>query len=98
MAKRKRRDQPAKRPLSPEEDRVVLAGVVARFAHAVAKLRSYGSRADFSEEMRLGDDNPDDGGLAASRVLKRPPDRSGSGSAAIREPTDDPDPIGPAQS
>jgi hypothetical protein len=33
-----------------------------------------------------GDEPPDDGGLAGSRVPRRPSDLSGSGSVALAEP------------
>jgi hypothetical protein len=86
MSRRRRVSRGSNRPLSAAEDAVVTAGVVARLAQAVAKLRSYGSHADFTQETLLWEDDEDEGGLAASGVRKRPPDQSGSGSAALPEP------------
>lgn len=65
----------------------VFAGVVAAFATAVERLRGGHHEMEFTEEVSLWDDEGD-GGLAASRVPRVPPDRSGSGSAAMKEPTD----------
>jgi hypothetical protein len=63
----------------------VFAGVVAAFASAVERLRGRpGSEVEFTEVTHLWDD--DDGGLAESRVPRRPAPLSGSGSAALVEP------------
>jgi hypothetical protein len=87
-----RKPKRSNRPLSAEQDIAVTAGVVARFAGAVAKFRSHGSHADFTQESLLwadDEEDEDDGGLAPSGVRKRPPDHSGSGSAELREPEDE---------
>jgi hypothetical protein len=71
----------------------VLAGVAARMAEVIALIRAgrWGPPSG-------GDDPPewpgpdDDGGLAPSGVRSEPPDRSGSGSAALEEPLDPDDP------
>jgi hypothetical protein len=73
-----------------KERESVFAGVIAAFASAVARLRGRRpptTEVDFTEDTLLWDDDPE-GGLAASRVPRRPSDRSGSGSAALTEPTD----------
>ena len=65
----------------------MFAGVVAMFAAAVERLRGRRTEVEFTEETFRWDD--DDGGLAPAAVPRRPPDRSGSGSAALIEPEDD---------
>jgi hypothetical protein len=70
---------------------------VATSAHGLAvpsgtfldtvRIRRHSTEVEFNEETLLWDDE-DDGGLAASRVPLRPPDHSGSESAALVEPTD----------
>jgi hypothetical protein len=68
----------------------IFAGVVAAFAAAIDRFRRrrpYESEVQFTQETLLWEDE-EDGGLAASRVPRRPPDRSGSGSAAAVEPND----------
>lgn len=68
----------------------VFAGIIAAFASAVDRLRWRRRnlpQVGFTQESILWDDDPD-GGLAASRVPRRPPDLSGSGSEALVEPGD----------
>lgn len=79
--------------VGPKERDPVLAGLVFAFASAVERLRRRRrntSVVEFMPETFLWG-NQEDGGLAASRVPLRPPDRSGSGSAAMAEPTDSSD-------
>lgn len=66
----------------------VFARVIALFAGAVARFR--GRRGDIppTTEERLWDDDSN-GGLATSGVRRRPPDLSGSGSAAAEPPSGD---------
>jgi len=68
-----------RRPGARAKD-TVFAGVVVGFAHAVRRLM-FGPPPD----------EPDDGGLAGSRVPRRPPDHFGSGSVALVEPDADSD-------
>ena len=84
----------SRRGRSRKERHSIFAGVVAGFAAAVERLRRrrpYEGEVDFTQETLLWDDNDEDGGLAASRVPRRPPDRSGSGSADLVEPPDSSD-------
>lgn len=69
---RNRRQRPTK-----GEDDPTFAGIVVGFAQAVRKM-IFGPPPT--------DEPPDDGGMAGSRVPRRPPDRSGSGSVALVEP------------
>lgn len=55
---------------SRERDRV-FAGVVAQFQHAVETLRSRRRPFDFGPDQLTRDDEPDDGGQAASGVRRR---------------------------
>jgi hypothetical protein len=55
----------------------VFAGIVLAFAEVIRRF--------------LLPPPPDEGGLAGSRVPRRPPDKSGSGSVALAEPTDEED-------
>jgi len=76
---------------------LVFAGIVARFATAIARFRGRRGGSDESAEVEFTEttllwDDDDDGGLAAARVPRRPPDRSGSGSAAMIEPPMDDEP------
>lgn len=68
----------------------IFAGVVMGFAAAVERLRTRnrGNDVDYTEK-EVYFDIDEDGGLASARVPRRPPDRSGSGSAALIEPADD---------
>jgi len=70
----------------------VLARVAAGFAAVADRLRHRRSvtEVEFTEERHLwgGDE---DGGLASAGVLRRPPDQSGSGSAALAESFDSSD-------
>jgi hypothetical protein len=83
MERRRRRNRAGK-----EQDSV-FAGVVGLFAAAVERLRGRGREVEFTEEWFLWDEEGD-GGLAAAPVPRRPPDRSGSGSAAVIEPIAEP--------
>lgn len=92
MARQSRRDRDPKRRSKDvgsrkHEQDPVFAGIVARFADAIARFRNP-HEVTWTEERQLWD-GQDDGGLAASGVPRRPPDRSGSGSAAMAEPTID---------
>lgn len=67
------------------------------FGAAVERLRNRGREVDYTETTLFWDDE-DDGGLASARVPRRPPDHSGSGSAALVEPTvEDPTRDSPAR-
>jgi hypothetical protein len=70
---------------SRKDRRSIFAGVVMRFAVAVDRLRNRGTEVDYAETTVYFDFD-EDGGLAPSRVPRRPSDRSGSGSAAVHEP------------
>jgi hypothetical protein len=77
-------DEPSSQP-NP-----VLAGVAARMAEVIHFVRAGHWHAPSAGEDpgdRPAEDD-DDGGLAASGVRKMPPDKSGSGSAALSEPDD----------
>ena len=80
----------SRRNTSRKKRHSTFARVVAGFAAAVERFRRgrlHESEIDFNQETLLWDDD-EDGGLAASRVPRRPPDRSGSGSAVLAEPPD----------
>jgi len=66
-----------------------LAVVASYVAAGIARGRrpqEPSSEIGFTETTLLWDDDPD-GGLASARVPLHPPNRSGSGSAALEEPT-----------
>lgn len=68
----------------------ILAGVAARLAEVTELLRSGRWHAPSAGEDPADLLPPDDdGGLATSGVRRRPPDTSGSGSAALIEPLPD---------
>lgn len=72
--KRRRR-----RGRKPDTD-PAFAEVVAGFAHALRRMIL---------AIPPPDEPLDEGGLAGSRIPRRPPDKSGSGSVALIEPRDD---------
>jgi len=86
MSSERRRERAGRGWRGRDKERV-LAAIVSRFADAVARFRGRRGEITWTTEVHLGDD--DEGGLAASGVRRRPPDRSGSGSAALPEPTED---------
>jgi hypothetical protein len=101
VSKRRSKGTPnGRRASRPRTGNPVLAGVAARlgeavrFAQVVDWIRAGRWHAPDSGEgadFRLPDDwrpPDDDGGLTASGVPRVPPDRSGSGSAAVVEPED----------
>jgi hypothetical protein len=67
----------------------VLAGVATRMAEMIDLIRAGRWHAPRAWDAPSDDD--DDGGLAASGVPKTPSDLSGSGSAAVIEPSDESD-------
>ena len=76
----------------PPKTNPVLAGVAARMAEVIELIRAGRWHAPHPGDDPLdnpGPDEEDDGGLAASGVRKVPPDKSGSGSAALVEPDDE---------
>ena len=90
MAKGKRRSRGPKGTgdKTSRQPNAVLAGVAARMAEVIDLIsagRWHAPRAGDDPEDRP-DPNDGDGGLAASGVRKLPPDKSGSGSAALVEP------------
>jgi hypothetical protein len=88
--KRRRRSRSEADQLKPQPN-PVLAGVARRMAEVIRLIQAGRWDAPTSaEEPEHGPDPEDDGGLAASGVRKVPPDISGSGSAALVEPEDDP--------
>lgn len=79
----------APRPRSHERSSTtnpVLAGVAARMAEMVDVIRA--GRWHAPRAWDAPPDEEDDGGLAASGIPLTPPDKSGSGSAAVDEPED----------
>jgi hypothetical protein len=88
--RRRRSNGPRGREAKPSSgSNPVLAGVAARMAEVIGLIRAgrwhAPSAGDDPRDLPPPDD---DGGLAPSGVHKVPPDKSGSGSAALVEPED----------
>jgi len=86
--KRRPRNSPDRAGEPSRQSNPVLAGVAARMAEVIHLIRvgrwHPPSAGDDPADRPPPDD--DDRGLAASGVRNMPPDKSGSGSAALIEP------------